>query len=317
MSTFDSVDSAFVNIIQDILTNGHITDSRNGPVRECLGAQIILKNIDHPFLMNQRRKLSPYYACAETLWYLSFTSEVEMIEAYAPQYAKFADHGNTYGAYGHRLHSNLRDHDSHTDNQLDLVIDTLKNNPNSRQAIITLWAADDLYAAINASSKDVPCTLCLQFLIRDNELVMITTMRSNDVWLGLPYDMFAFTCIQRLVGQALGVKCGAYIHQVGSLHLYQKNWDAAREAMRDPYFITNNKPIWLTEISPDWRAEVKECLRVEKCARKGVPTVAHFRDMHTTEMMFDLVSTASHKWKGGAPLTLSFDLLKGISNVDN
>ncbi len=320
MNSYDSIDSLFVNVIQDIMTNGHETDSRNGPVKECLGAQLILENIDHPFLMNERRKLSPYYACAETLWYLSFTNSIEMIKTYAPQYENFADEdGTTDGAYGYRMWHNLtRSGDqSFTKNQLDLVIETLKNNPNSRQAIVTFWEADDLYAAINASSKDVPCTLCLQFLIRDNELVLITTMRSNDIWLGMPYDIFAFTCIQRLVGQALGVKCGAYIHQAGSLHLYEKHWKSAREAMHNPYFIHHGKPIWPTEKSCDWRAEVTSCLHYEEWSRTGDSAVTCFKNSGITEMMFDLSCTTAHKWKGGTPKVLAFDLLKGISHVNN
>jgi len=317
MSIYDSVDSLFINVIHDIMSNGHEVESRNGMSKECIGAQLILENLDHPFLMNERRKLSPYYACAEILWYLQFTNSIEMIKAYAPQYEKYADEaGNTNGAYGFRFWNNLKCA-SRSRNQLDLVIETLKNNDNTRQAIITFWEASDLNAAVNASGKDVPCTLSLQYIIRDNKLNAITTMRSNDVWLGMPYDIFAFTCLQRLIAQALGIKCGGYIHQVGSLHIYEKHWKSAIEAMKNPYFIRNHKPIWKMEESADWRAEVKECLRVEKCTRKGTPTISHFSDLNTTEMMFDLVSTASHLWKGGIPLTLSFDLLKGIENVNH
>jgi len=54
-------------------------------------------------------------------------------------------------------------------------------------------------------------------------------MRSNDVWLGMPYDIWCFTCIQILIAQELGVEVGSYIHQPGSLHLYEKNWEKARE----------------------------------------------------------------------------------------
>ena len=313
-SGYDSVDSAFINIIRDLLTNGHTTDSRNGPVRECLGAQIILENINHPFLMNERRKLSPYYACAELLWYLSGTDRTEMIEAYAPSYKNYAEDGTAHGAYGQRLTSNLEDESSCGENQLDLVIELLRKDPDTRQAVITFWdASKDLCQ----DYKDIPCTLSLQFLIRNDVLVLITTMRSNDVWLGLPYDIFAFTCIQRLVAQALGIQCGSYVHQAGSLHLYEKNWKSAAEAMENPYFIRNPKPIWETEHSVNWKAEVKESVRVEKCVRKGIPTVTHFSDSNVSQMMFDLVSTTSHLWTGGTPLVTSFDLLKGISNVNN
>ena len=311
---FDSIDSAFVFALSNVLQNGHEVNSRVGRTRECIGAQFIFQDVNHTFLLNKRRKLSPYYACAETLWYLSFTNSIEMIKAYAPQYEKFADEaGNTNGAYGYRFWHNL----SSEENQLDLVINTLRKHPNSRQAIVTLWEADDLNAAVNASSKDVPCTLSLQYIIRDGQLHAITTMRSNDAWLGFPYDVFAFTCIQRLIAQALGIRCGGYIHQVGSFHIYEKHWVAARESLDKIQLFQNSMPIWPDETLEDYNLTIKKCIKAEECVRKNIPYTTSFATDGTSEMMFDLVATASHKWQGGSPLTTSAQLLKGIQNVNN
>jgi thymidylate synthase len=78
-------------------------------------------------------------------------------------------------------------------------------------------------------TKDIPCTLNLQFLLRDNKLNMIVNMRSNDIIWGLPYDLFVFTNMQEVVANTLGVELGWYLHRPGSLHLYKKHYDLFKE----------------------------------------------------------------------------------------
>ena len=94
----------------------------------------------------------------------------------------------------------------------------LKADPNTRQAVIHIKDAS------NEQTKDLPCTLTLQFLIRGGKLNLIANMRSNDIWLGFPYDAFSFTCLQMKMAMELGVEVGFYIHMAGSMHLYKRNF---------------------------------------------------------------------------------------------
>jgi thymidylate synthase len=135
----------------------------------------------------------------------------------------FSDDGERFsGAYGPKFVE-----------QLSYVIHTLTKDPDSRQAIINIWRERP------GPSKDIPCTLSFQFFIRDHMVEMITTMRSNDVFLGLPYDLFNFTMIQNLVANMLefstGVQygLGQYVHQVGSLHVYEKHYEAVRKILNE------------------------------------------------------------------------------------
>jgi thymidylate synthase len=76
--------------------------------------------------------------------------------------------------------------------------------------------------------RDIPCTLSLQFMWTEGErLGLRVSMRSNDVWLGLPYDLFQFTALQCAMADALGVEPGPYVHTVGSLHLYARDEEAS------------------------------------------------------------------------------------------
>ena len=77
---------------------------------------------------------------------------------------------------------------------------------------------------IENPTKDLNCTVCLQLFIRDCKLYMTTYMRSNDLWMGFPYDVFQFTCLQILMAMKLHVGIGTYTHVAGSLHLYERDW---------------------------------------------------------------------------------------------
>ena len=105
--------------------------------------------------------------------------------------------------------------------ECDRYTKLLKENPNTRQAVIHLKSARDVTAK---PTKDLPCTISLQFFIRDEKLYMTTYMRSNDIWMGFPYDVFQFTCMQIYLAMRLNVKLGTYTHIAGSLHLYKRNY---------------------------------------------------------------------------------------------
>jgi len=257
-----TIDDAWKDLLFD-LNDAPKLDSRVGKCKERLGYTLTLANLDNTFLLNARRKLSPWYACAEFLWYLTNTRDISMIKAYAPQYVNYAEDNNAYGAYGYRLRHNT------SEDQLSLLVRHLTQDKNSRQAVVTIWNADDLAHACLKDHKDLPCTLSWQFLLRNDKLHMVVTMRSQDAWLGFPYDVFAFTCVQRVVAHALGVECGTYKHQVGSEHLYEKNWKAAEEA-RELKFSAQQRYLfhgWDINKTAQWQCAMTQACSIEQVYR--------------------------------------------------
>ena len=83
--------------------------------------------------------------------------------------------------------------------------------------------------------KDIPCTCNIQFLIREEKLNMYVQMRSNDVFVGLPHDVFAFTMIQEIFAKKLGKKLGVYKHYTTSLHLYETDEDKAKQFLDEGF----------------------------------------------------------------------------------
>jgi len=200
------------------------------------------------------RNLRDYIGASEALQLVGQTTEPEQLIANVSTFQNYTDGGIFHGAYGIRIYGKLK-----------LVIDLLKRDPDSRQAVLTMYnSTQDL----NVDTRDVPCTLSMQFLIRDNKLCARTTMRSNDVWLGLPYDLIQFCALQGAVARALDLEMGWYSHSVGSLHLYEQHFDNVKdltwsiEPVSKPY-----KPLWtsstIENISRDARKILKGDLLVE------------------------------------------------------
>lgn len=229
MLIFESMGEAWQKLILDLLS-ARSQASRNGETREIIGYSFQITQPKFNWLCNKRRCLSPAYASAELLWYLSGEKTVERLLPYAPQYEKFIeDNGEAYGAYGPRI-LNF--------NQLERVKQILTAKQDSRQAVISIWQAGDLDAVLYRKVKDLPCTLNWQFLVRGGELHMVVNMRSNDAWLGTPYDVYCFTSIQKLLAGDLDLNVGTYTHNVGSMHLYAKHKKAAYEAAGEPPMVT-------------------------------------------------------------------------------
>lgn len=181
-------------------------------------------------LSRTESKGTVFSGLGELLWYFSKSNDLRFITYYISQYKDESDDGKTvYGGYGPRLFK-LRRGRKHID-QLQNVCSLLTQNPHSRRAVIQLFDAAD----IAENHKEIPCTCTLQFLVRAGQLDLIVTMRSNDAYLGLPHDVFAFTMLQEFFARRLGVELGTYKHFVGSLHLYQKHRRKAQQFLDEGF----------------------------------------------------------------------------------
>lgn len=236
MNKYNSMNEMWLGASADVFDRGELLKSRAGSCVELVGWQGRLTDVERNVLLSAERAIDPAYGCAELLWYLSGQRSVEMMCAYAPSYKRFANpqvsDGLAMGAYGHRWRHNpgfeaatdCGDPDAGLSDQLDAVERLLRAKPETRQAVVTMWDSADLVHAIHGEYNDLPCTVCLQFLMRGGRLHCSAYMRSNDLWLGMPYDVFCFTSLQRVLANRLGVEPGEYVHSVGSLHAYESTF---------------------------------------------------------------------------------------------
>lgn len=209
----ETADEAFEHWYKLLLEQNEVNDSRDGEVvGEIVNAVTVINDPTRCVMTNKIRNMSMRYAIGELLWYLSGNNRLEEIQKYTKAWDRMSDDGETVNSnYGFCIVN------KYGFDQWEYVEQMLRDNPATRQAVIHIKTADDI------ASKDVNCTVCLQFFIRDGKLYMTTYMRSNDIWLGFPFDVFQFTAMQVLMSMKLGVGLGTYTHVAGSLHLYKRN----------------------------------------------------------------------------------------------
>jgi thymidylate synthase len=171
-----------------------------------------IENPTDRIITNEARNFNVEYAEAEWQWYLSGDrSIIKLGEIYGkiPQiWQRMANpQGEVNSNYGWQWERSY---------QLDKVVAILKDNPNTRQAAISIYDGKE----INKYRKDTPCTYAVQFTVLENKLNMCVTMRSNDLWFGFCNDQYQFSKLQEMVSKRTGYDVGTYYHFAHNLHIY-------------------------------------------------------------------------------------------------
>lgn len=231
---YKNANDAWQSIYYGLNEEGMLTSPRGIKVKEILTCNIYIDNPIDNLVYNSFRKSSPYYIAQEYFWYLSGDRNVDSISKYSKFWNKIANEDGTinsnYGAY-------IFNKDYFPVNglsQWEYLIETLKTDRDSRQAILQIPITPF------KGTKDVCCTSSLQFFIRDNKLYLTTYMRSNDINLGFCNDIPFFTSLQIKLAKILGTELGWYRHVVGSMHVYENNFIEELENKKDCKFLYEN-----------------------------------------------------------------------------
>lgn len=254
-----TLDDLIRAVFEALLASDYIVESSRGKNREIIGTTLRLTN-PRARLSHTDKKGRIFSGLGELIWYLAKTDNIEQIAYYIPPYKKDVDDGRIYGAYGPRIFA-MRKLD-----QWESITALLRDRSSSRKAVIQLLNAED----VASGKKEIPCTCDFQFMIRAERLHMIAHMRSNDAFLGLPHDVFAFTMLQEILARKLGVELGEYIHMVGSLHLYEKNEEDARLYINEGWQSTVTAPMQPMPMG-DQQAAIDEVVNAEALIRNGHP----------------------------------------------
>lgn len=194
-------------LIGDLFIRGQQSSPRGFLTREILNVTIEVSEGLNNIIVSKERDLNYRFMIAEWLWIMGGLNDVESLVQYNSVMKTFSDDGAILnGAYGPRLSS-----------QWDYIVKNLESSHDSRQAVATIWTPSP------EPSKDIPCTISLQWLIRNEKLHCVINMRSSDVWLGLPYDYFSFSQLTNMVSSKIGIPVGSITMNLGSSHLYARN----------------------------------------------------------------------------------------------
>jgi len=207
---FKNAREAFIYFYNEINSNGVAF----GDTKALFNVGFTLENPNQKNInvLNPDRKFNLEYAEAEWQWYLSGDPSIDKLGeingSIPPIWERMADSErkvrSNYGWQWERNH------------QLDKVVAMLKSNPETRQAVISIYDGKE----ISTYRKDTPCTYAIQFTILDSKLHMAVLMRSNDLWFGFCNDQYCFASLQELVADRLSIELGTYYHFAHNLHLY-------------------------------------------------------------------------------------------------
>jgi thymidylate synthase len=205
---------AVLQVCRAVLADGRPVAPRGQPTKELSPVHVELADPTDtlPDGIN-RQKLLPAIGAAEALQNVAGVAMpglMHRISKFFPKPTGRWDEG--VATYGERM-----------GRQLDDACELLRVDPDSREAVVSIWGDGD----ITGGQAHNLCTVSLQFLIREGALDLFVTMRSNDAWYGLCYDLFQFAQVQLTMARCLGVPPGRYFHAAASMHLYERHWDVA------------------------------------------------------------------------------------------
>lgn len=208
-----TMNEAWISTLFFILRDGAQVSPRGQLTYEILQHNMEV-DMRRPVLTIPQRKLSYKFMAAEAYWIMTGDYRVATIKPYNKYITQFSDDGVVfYGAYGPKVMG-----------QMSYVVNKLLEDKDTRQAGLTIWRENP------QKSKDIPCTVAMFFNIRDSKLNCHVFMRSSDIWLGVPYDVFNFSMISHLVcaryNETQGdteLSPGALYLTAASRHLY--DWD--------------------------------------------------------------------------------------------
>lgn len=277
-----TLNDAWIEKLDVCLHEGRRAAPRGKTILELDHATVAV-DMERCVLTVPERKLSYRGMAAEAYWILSGSDRLADLTPWLPPYAEFSDDGETlWGAYGPRFVK-----------QLDYVVETIRADRDTRRATMALWRPDIYYQTWRSTPRDVPCTVAVDFKVRDGAINAHVFMRSSDLWLGLPYDAFSFSMMACRVAEELNgrssirdrdgnevarfapIGLGTLWITAASSHLYEKDWDAARAVVEA--FVENDAPApkpvpaWLYDPGArgDGFYDMRKTLRRLRDARRG------------------------------------------------
>lgn len=215
--------NAYINHVKKHYKVHKSRNSQHGECLSCYNTQFVY-DAQAPIVACDKRKLNYHFMFHEAYLIATGNNSVKDFTRFMKSFVNYSDDGETFfGAYGPKYVS-----------QVDNVVQKLMHDSNTRQAVINIWRENP------PATKDTPCTLNLVFYIVNGKLNCTINMRSSDVWLGLPYDIFTFAIMNAGVcARYNALACKSEILSPGinticavNSHLYTKFIPQAKELIR-------------------------------------------------------------------------------------
>lgn len=232
----------YLKLLDRILTEGATKTDRTGTgTMSVFGNQMRFDMADG-FPLLTTKKLHLKSIIYELLWFLRGDTNVHYLQEHGVRiWNEWADENGELGpVYGHQWRS-WPDYNGGTIDQIQNVVDMIKNHPDSRRMMVTAWNPAEV-----EQMALPPCHCLFQFYVADGRLSLQLYQRSADTFLGVPFNIASYALLLQMMAQVTGLQPGEFIHTTGDTHLYLNHLDQARlQLTRTP------RPLPTMKINPD------------------------------------------------------------------
>ncbi len=221
----------YLDLMRHVREDGAVKDDRTGTGTLSVFGHQMRFDLSQGFPLLTTKKLHLKSIIYELLWFLKGDTNITYLQENGVRiWDEWADENGDLGpVYGHQWRS-WPTPDGRKVDQIAAVVDSLKNNPNSRRHIVCAWNVADV-----DDMALPPCHCLFQFYVADGKLSCQPYQRSADIFLGVPFNIASYALLTHMMAHVCGLKVGDFIHTFGDAHLYSNHLQQADEQLtRDP-----------------------------------------------------------------------------------
>lgn len=211
----------YLDLLQRVLNEGALKEDRTGTGTTSIFGHQMRFDLSEGFPLLTTKKLHLKSIVYELLWFLNGDTNVKYLQDNGVRiWNEWADENGDLGhIYGYQWRSWPDYNGGHID-QISEVIETIKNNPDSRRMIVSAWNVADI-----PNMNLPPCHAFFQFYVADGKLSLQLYQRSADIFLGVPFNIASYALLLMMVAQVTGLKAGEFIHTLGDAHIYHNHFE--------------------------------------------------------------------------------------------
>ncbi|WP_338706292.1 thymidylate synthase [Paenibacillus amylolyticus] len=224
----------YLDLLQDILNNGVHKGDRTGTGTQSVFGRQLSYDLSEGFPLVTTKRIHLKSVIHELLWFLSGDTNISYLKENGVKiWDDWADENGDLGpVYGSQWRTWEAPNGEKID-QIAAVIDSIKNNPDSRRHLVSAWNV----AEIN-NMKLPPCHFAFQFYVAEGKLSCMLTMRSVDTFLGLPFNIASYALLTHMIAQQCDLEVGDFIWSGGDVHIYSNHVDQVKTQLeREPYAL--------------------------------------------------------------------------------
>lgn len=222
----------YLQLLDKLLTEGTTKTDRTGTGTKSIFGYQMRFNLSQGFPLVTTKKCHLKSIIHELLWFIAGDTNIQYLQDNGVRiWNEWADENGELGpVYGHQWRS-WPTPSGKTIDQIQSVIDQIKNTPDSRRIIVSAWNVGDI-----ENMALPPCHCLFQFYVADNKLSCQLYQRSADVFLGVPFNIASYALLTLMVAQVCKLEPGDFVHTMGDTHLYSNHIEQAKlQLTRETY----------------------------------------------------------------------------------